>query len=201
MKRLIFSLLALAMACCLAPPASAADDLEFPESAGEIIGLLKGKEGIVQEINGVKYILSDNILYKIVGGKRWRVRGLAGVEAAEMMPRVGAMVLFETNSAEISERSLGLLSEFGKALSAPELKNANFMIEGHTDDVGETSYNQELSERRAEGVKSFLVSKFNIDPSRLSIVGLGESKPIAANTTADGKQRNRRVEMVRLLAE
>jgi OOP family OmpA-OmpF porin len=71
-------------------------------------------------------------------------------------------------------------------------------IEGHTDSDGEEAYNQDLSQRRAESVRAYLVSKYQVDGARLESKGFGESKPIDANTTGEGKANNRRVELVKL---
>jgi len=67
-------------------------------------------------------------------------------------------------------------------------------LEGHTDSVGSDQYNQALSERRAASVKDYL-TKRGINPGRISTHGFGESKPIADNKTAEGRARNRRVEI------
>jgi OOP family OmpA-OmpF porin len=68
------------------------------------------------------------------------------------------------------------------------------LVEGHTDSVGTDSYNAALSQRRADAVKSYLVSK-GIAASRVESRGLGESKPVASNDTAMGRAENRRVEI------
>ena len=68
------------------------------------------------------------------------------------------------------------------------------MIEGHTDDTGADSYNQTLSERRAQSVKNLLVT-FNVNPTRVTTVGLGEYQPKVPNTSAENRQMNRRVEL------
>lgn len=73
----------------------------------------------------------------------------------------------------------------------PDLK---IVIEGHTDNVGGEKYNLSLSQKRAEAIKNIMVTKFNIEPSRLTAKGFGESKPIASNSTKEGRQKNRRVE-------
>ena len=73
----------------------------------------------------------------------------------------------------------------------PDLK---IVVEGHTDNVGGEKYNLNLSQKRAEAVKNVMVTKFNVDPSRLTAKGFGESKPIASNKTKEGRQKNRRVE-------
>jgi outer membrane protein OmpA-like peptidoglycan-associated protein len=67
-------------------------------------------------------------------------------------------------------------------------------IDGHTDSIGPSSYNQTLSERRAEAVKNYLIKK-GVDPKRFVAKGFGESQPVAPNTTSEGRQKNRRVEL------
>ncbi|MDO8264518.1 MAG: OmpA family protein [Gallionella sp.] len=70
------------------------------------------------------------------------------------------------------------------------------VIEGHSDDVGDSDANMKLSQQRADSVVDYLVSDFKIDPSRLAAVGYGESRPIADNSTKEGKQANRRIAAV-----
>ena len=65
--------------------------------------------------------------------------------------------------------------------------------EGNTDSVGSDAYNQKLSERRANSVRTYLTNK-GINPSLLDSVGYGESRPVATNDTAEGRAKNRRVE-------
>jgi OOP family OmpA-OmpF porin len=69
-------------------------------------------------------------------------------------------------------------------------------IEGHTDSVGAADYNQKLSQRRADAVREVLISQFGVDPSRLIAIGYGETRPVADNGNAMGRQENRRVEAV-----
>jgi len=68
-------------------------------------------------------------------------------------------------------------------------------IEGHTDNVGSPEQNRELSRKRAQAVKDYLVHK-GIAPSRLTVEGVGPDKPIAPNTIAEGRAANRRVEFI-----
>jgi OOP family OmpA-OmpF porin len=71
---------------------------------------------------------------------------------------------------------------------------AKGVIEGHTDSIGSKNYNVKLSEKRAESVKNILVTKYGIDGTRLTTKGWWFSKPVATNKTAEGRQRNRRIE-------
>lgn len=67
---------------------------------------------------------------------------------------------------------------------------------GHTDSIGEASYNQTLSQRRAELVKQFFVDNFDIQDQRLQTQGRGEAQPIASNQTVEGRQANRRIDVL-----
>lgn len=105
-------------------------------------------------------------------------------------------ILFDVNSDAIKIQSAPTLDEIGTMLQDhPDLR---ISIEGHTDSDGEEAFNLELSERRAASVKRYLVETYEIDPSRLETAGFGESRPVASNDTSEGKQKNRRVELVRL---
>ena len=105
-------------------------------------------------------------------------------------------ILFASGSATIEGESTPTLKEIGDMLKAhADLK---LMIEGHTDNVGAAAANQTLSEQRAAAVKQFLVSTYGVDAARLQTKGYGSSKPISPNTTPEGRQNNRRVELVKL---
>ena len=68
-------------------------------------------------------------------------------------------------------------------------------VSGHTDNSGDKAHNMTLSQGRADAVKAMLVSKYGIDAKRLTAKGYGDTKPVAPNTTDDGKAKNRRVEL------
>jgi len=101
-------------------------------------------------------------------------------------------VEFDFNKANIKPGYDAELAKFAEVLKKhPEL---NLIIEGHTDSVGSVAYNKTLSQKRADAVKDYLVKNLGIDASRLKAVGYGKAKPIADNKTAEGRQKNRRVE-------
>ena len=102
-------------------------------------------------------------------------------------------VLFETNTAELRPESFPELNRLLNFLSAN--KETAILIRGHTDDIGEADYNMQLSMRRAKSVYDFLVNQ-GISSERLDYVGLGETEPIADNSTEQGRNRNRRTEFV-----
>lgn len=88
-----------------------------------------------------------------------------------------------------------MVSEIAKVAEfLRQYPSVNAQIQGHTDSTGSNQYNQGLSERRANSVKDYLINNFGIDGSRLSAVGYGEERPIADNSTSDGRALNRRAE-------
>jgi len=101
---------------------------------------------------------------------------------------------FATNSSDLTENSLKIIEQF--AIFLIENPNIKVSIEGHTDNVGDESSNQILSEERAKAVYHDLIKTYKIAPSRLAYVGYGESKPIASNTSEDGRAKNRRTVFV-----
>jgi outer membrane protein OmpA-like peptidoglycan-associated protein len=103
-------------------------------------------------------------------------------------------ILFDVNSDIIRPESTPTLKEIVAMLQ--EHDDLSLTIEGHTDAVGSASANLALSEKRAAAVRDYLVGK-GIDASRLDARGLGSTKPMAPNTTAEGRQQNRRVELVK----
>jgi outer membrane protein OmpA-like peptidoglycan-associated protein len=111
---------------------------------------------------------------------------------------VALNVFFEFNSDKILQGYYGDLEKLGKVLTAPQHSLYRIQVEGYTDSVGSDSYNQLLSQRRAESVKRYLVQNFRIPADRLVVKGLGKSNPIASNDTAEGRDKNRRVEVVNL---
>ena len=74
-----------------------------------------------------------------------------------------------------------------------EYPQTSVVIEGHTDDRGQASYNQQLSEKRARNVAATLVNRFGVATDRVTSVGYGEARPTASNASAEGRAANRRV--------
>ncbi len=103
-------------------------------------------------------------------------------------------ILFDTGSDRIKPESTPTLQEIADMLT--QHADLKLTIEGHTDNVGSAASNKSLSEQRAAAVKTYLVSK-GIDAARIETAGLGDTKPAAPNTTPEGRQQNRRVELVR----
>ena len=103
---------------------------------------------------------------------------------------------FGVNSATIPANAHATLNRAAAALTQPGAEPYIFRIEGHTDPSGGNRINIPLSDARANAVKSYLMQTFNIEPGRLQAVGMGDVMPTASNTTEEGRQRNRRVEIL-----
>jgi outer membrane protein OmpA-like peptidoglycan-associated protein len=102
-------------------------------------------------------------------------------------------VLFDTGSYTLKPGAREKLAKIsGILLAHPGL---TMQIEGHTDSVGTDDFNQQLSERRADSVRDFLAEQ-GVSASSITARGFGKTQPVATNDTADGRQRNRRVELV-----
>ncbi len=144
-----------------------AEELVFPSTANEIVKILK----------------SSTIQKK----------GLSSIRSDIPLPRVGAIINFDFDSATIKRDSYSLLREYAIALKGG-LASDRIEIIGHTDSMGTEIYNLTLSERRAQAVKDFLVLSHSIAAYRLEVKGFGESKPLVPNTTEVGMAKNRRVE-------
>ena len=113
---------------------------------------------------------------------------------ANSKPKIDLEINFEYNSAVIGSKAMPQVTELGKALTSEDLKGRTFILAGFTDAKGSETYNQGLSERRADAVKQFLTEKYGIEAGNLVTVGYGlkqlkdPANPFAAE--------NRRVQVV-----
>jgi OmpA-OmpF porin, OOP family len=103
-------------------------------------------------------------------------------------------VEFDTNKAIVKEKYRNEIKKVADFMKTYPKTTA--VIEGHTDNVHTAEYNQKLSQARADSVRQYLINNFGIKASRLTAVGYGLTKPIASNSTEEGKQKNRRVQAV-----
>jgi outer membrane protein OmpA-like peptidoglycan-associated protein len=119
-------------------------------------------------------------------------RGLGRRQASATEQSVNLNIPFELNSSELKPQASEQLAQLEMALSSPALDKDRFVVAGHTDAKGSAQYNKQLSLRRAEVVKKFLVAK-GLDPSRLDTVGYGSERLLAPEHPDDAS--NRRVEI------
>jgi outer membrane protein OmpA-like peptidoglycan-associated protein len=117
-------------------------------------------------------------------------------EIASSKPNIDLEIQFDYNSADIAKTSTQAVQELGKALTSPGLKGSTFVVAGHTDGIGGEAFNQDLSERRAETIKRYLMQNYGLTGSDLVSVGYGKTKLKDANDPAD--PINRRVQVVNL---
>lgn len=107
-------------------------------------------------------------------------------------------LLFDRGQVQLTDKGIEFLEQVAMLLKASGLQSRKVRVEGHTDNIPTESYssNWEISVLRASNVVEVFVNQYQIDPSRLSAVGFGPTRPIASNDTEEGRQTNRRVEIV-----
>ncbi len=104
-----------------------------------------------------------------------------------------AGIYFNTGSARLLQESQPALKAIAQVVV--QSKEPVLSVEGHTDNVGTSEFNQSLSERRAAAVREALVAQFSVSPGRLVTKGFGFTRPLESNDTVEGRARNRRVEL------
>lgn len=114
-------------------------------------------------------------------------------DANEILVRLGAELLFDTGKHTLRPAATAALEKL--ALLLKDHPGLPILIEGHTDSVGTPQANRLLSERRANAVKSWLISRGEVPAGRITSKGFGPSVPVASNATPAGRQQNRRVEI------
>lgn len=180
---------------------------------------LQARQGSSAELlAGVKFDYTNNLALHVGGGTEmihgvsspdWRAYGGLNWTFA---PDIKPPKLFESRKENAEERVILYNIHFATgsdnvpASAVPRLEAVRdylqqignwkrMVVEGHTDSVGSEQINQSLSVRRATAVKNWLVTNLNVAPSRIEVVGFGETRPIADNGNFQGRQRNRRVEI------
>ncbi|MBU6456138.1 MAG: OmpA family protein [Bradyrhizobium sp.] len=115
---------------------------------------------------------------------------------AQDKPNIDLEINFDYDSADINARSMPSVQALGKALTNPDLKGSTFVVAGYTDAAGSEAYNQELSERRADSIKHYLVDKFGIASGDLVTVGYGKTR--LKDPDQPMAEANRRVKVVNM---
>src|SRR5579883_1205041 len=154
----------------------------------------------------VNQVMLAGIDHLEVENARYRPVGIRSVRLAESAPDFSTVIAaggkyvthgiyFDTDSDRLKPESAPVIKMVAQGLQ----KNPNLKLEidGYTDSTGDAQHNLDLSKRRAEAVRSVLVSQFGIDAARLTSAGFGAGKPVASNDTPEGRAQNRRVEFVK----
>ena len=171
--------------------------------AGAIVGGVLGnnrgsghaKRGVA--IGGVVGAATGAIVGAMMDRQERELRQIEGVDVTridedELKVTVKNEVLFDYNSTALRSASRDALEEMADVFE--RYPDTTIVVAGHADSTGSASYNQRLSERRADSVSGYL-ENLGVRSSRIDAVGYGESQPRASNNTASGRQLNRRVEI------
>ncbi|MCJ7497361.1 MAG: OmpA family protein, partial [candidate division Zixibacteria bacterium] len=177
----------------------------------ELLSELKEKEEKIKELSEQLDILEEKVAQKEAGYKELELKSMEEEqflslekfftkEEASVIKEGENIVIrlyginFPSGKSTILPESFGLLSKIQKAIrDFPERK---IVIEGHTDSMGDETYNQELSLFRAKAVTAYLIANMGLAEDRISYTGYGESKPVASNDTKEGRSLNRRIDVV-----
>lgn len=208
MKQFIASLLIALMATtAFADVASERDKTKKGAIIGGVTGAIAGaiihnnrgsgnaKRGAV--VGGVVGAATGAIVGAMMDRQERKLRQIDGIDVArtgedELKVTMRNEVLFDFNSAGLRSSSRDELREMASVFN--QYNDTTIVVAGHTDSVGSESYNQRLSNRRANTVSNYLENA-GVRGSRLDAVGYGESRPKASNSSSSGRQQNRRVEI------
>jgi len=167
-----------------------------PEKKALTRGLSVGPQ---QQVDPATAAAESKLIQKVRGRA---TRSLSVSEREEIAsivkdkPKIDLEINFDYNSADISAKSLPSVQALGRALASSDLKGSTFVVAGHTDAAGGEGYNQDLSERRADSIKRYLVEKYGINGSDLVTVGYGKSK--LKDPSQPMAEANRRVQVVNM---
>lgn len=165
-------------------------------ATGAIIGHQGGKTGTGAVVGGVVGAAAGAIIGDYMAKQKKDLEQVPGAtvvqDGDELRVKFESAILFDTDSAAIKTSAKDNLQNMAQVLL--KYPDTNLVVVGHTDNTGSDSYNQKLSEQRAYSVKDYLVT-YGVGGTRLTARGLGESQPVAANDSPDGRQQNRRVEI------
>jgi outer membrane protein OmpA-like peptidoglycan-associated protein len=203
----ILSIMTLGAALCVGTGTARAGDSNVTED--QIVRALAPAEkkpltrglsvGPQQQVDPAMAAAESKLVQKVRGRA---TRSLSISEREEIAavvkdkPKIDLEINFDYNSADISAKSLPSVQALGRALTNADLKGSTFVVAGHTDAAGGEAYNQDLSERRADSIKRYLVDKYGIRGSDLVTVGYGKSK--LKDPSQPMAEVNRRVQVVNM---
>ena len=161
-----------------------------PLTRGLSVGTPQVDPAKAQEMNFVQS-LRNRKTRSMSMGEREEIAQIAATK-----PKIDLEIHFDFNSADISKESMPSVQALGDALSDPKLRGSTFVVAGHTDGVGGDAFNQDLSERRADTIKRYLVTHYHIASGDLVTVGYGKTKLKNPDNPTDAV--NRRVQVVNM---
>ena len=170
---LVAAVLALPIGVGTAPAAeqpSAQDIIDALKPARITRGLTTSPAGAARAAEDARFMdtLRNRPTRSLTTDEREKIASIASAK-----PKIDLEINFEFNSATIAAKALPQVTALGEALTSPDLEGRTFIVAGHTDAKGSDTYNQGLSERRADAVKRFLSEKYGIETNRLVTVGYG----------------------------
>jgi outer membrane protein OmpA-like peptidoglycan-associated protein len=200
----LFAIQAIVLGAAFSTTAGFAFAGEANVSADQILSALKPKPltrslSVAPQADPAAKAHADDVLNSV---RNRRTRSLSSSEREEIAeiaatkPNIDLEIQFDFNSAAISPTSMASVEALGKALSDPGLKGSTFVVAGHTDAVGNDAFNQDLSERRADAIKRYLVDHYGISGGDLVTVGYGESR--LKDSDHPDAAVNRRVQVVNM---
>lgn len=188
----LVSTLAFAMACSTAGKRTAIGGVGGAAAGAGIGALIGGKKGALIGA-GVGALAGGSVgLYLDKQAKE--LEKVAKTKRTEngILVELGSDILFDVNSAALKASAIEQLTKVGDIVA--KYGDDRVRIEGHTDSTGSNALNQKLSEERAGAVRTLLLSR-GVQEAQITAVGLGETKPVADNASAEGRAKNRRVEL------
>jgi outer membrane protein OmpA-like peptidoglycan-associated protein len=163
-------------------------------AAGLLIGSKKDKQLKYAVVGGVLGGAAGALIGNYMDRQAEELRQVAEVIRVDdgLIATMREKVLFDFDKAELKPEARTALARVASVLR--KYDKTEITVAGHTDNVGSASYNRELSLRRADAVRLFLIEQ-GVAPSRLHAMGFGFDRPVASNATAEGRALNRRVEL------
>lgn len=170
-----------------ASPAALIEETKKPAEAAPVVAKVEEPAPVAKVEEPAPVVAKED-------EKKMKAAAAAEAVAKEMIEKGRATinVKFDFDKANIKSEYNDEIKKFADVMT--KYKDLKVVIEGHTDNIGTEAYNQNLSMRRADSVRNYMIKKFGVAESRLTAKGYGLSKPIADNKTAAGRQKNRRVE-------
>jgi outer membrane protein OmpA-like peptidoglycan-associated protein len=165
--------------------------------AGAVVGNQSGNRDRGAAVGAVVGAAAGAVIGRRMDQQERELRQIEGVEVERtaddrLNVSLKNEVLFDVDSSTLRGVARTTLSDVAQVFA--RYPDQTISIEGHADSTGAASYNQRLSERRAESVRSYLVNA-GVPSANLRALGFGETRPRASNDTAEGRQLNRRVEI------